>query len=302
MVEDKIKAVSGKLASHRTWMTKMMQRKLLITLACSWAALLGCFGHAQAQQNSVAITPASIDAKVKRGASYTQTFILNNNTGTRLRFTCSVADVWFDEENKRIVGRPGTLTRSASLWVQFSPAEVIVEPRSSGTVKAIVTVPATAAGGYYSVPVFEAMPADPVLADATLEKVSTARASIGVRFNGLMMFTTLDASEYNVEIMGGRIQPPTAFSEFGMQLDIRNRSTTHASLRGAFAILSAAGTLAGRGTIEDKRYMPGQRKTLQATWAGELPPGNYTCVVTLSYNRVGMEPATLVYDLPFEVR
>jgi hypothetical protein len=283
-------------------MTQMIQRKILITLACTWAALLCCFSQTQAQQNSVAVTPASIDAKVKRGSSYTQTFTLTNNTGTRLRFKCSVADVWYDEDNKRITDRPGTLPRSASLWVQFSPSEVIVEPRSSGTVKAMVTVPATAAGGYYSVPVFEAMPADPVLADAALLKVSTARATIGVRFNGLMMFTTLDTSEYNVEFMGGQISPPTASSEFGMQLDVRNRSTTHAGVRGAFAILNATGMLAGRGTIEDKRYMPGQRKTLQATWAGELPPGAYTCVITLSYNRVGMEPATLFYELPFEVK
>jgi hypothetical protein len=280
----------------------MIQRKILITLACTWAAFLCCFSQTQAQQNSVAVTPASIDAKVKRGSSYTQTFTLTNNTGTRLRFKCSVADVWYDEDNKRITDRPGTLPRSASLWVQFSPSEIIVEPRSSGTVKAMVTVPATAAGGYYSVPVFEAMPSDPVLADAALLKVSTARATIGVRFNGLMMFTTLDTSEYNVEFMGGQISPPTASSEFGIQLDVRNRGTTHATIRGAFAILNATGMLAGRGTIEDKRYMPGQRKTLQATWAGELPPGAYTCVITLSYNRVGMEPATLFYELPLEVK
>jgi hypothetical protein len=283
-------------------MTKMIRLKLLITLACSVAALLCCFGQAQAQQNSVAVTPASIDAKVKRGATYTQTFTLNNNTGTRLRFKCSVVDVWYDEDNKRMTGRPGTLPRSASLWVQFSPAEVIVEPRSASTVKAIVMVPPTAAGGYYSVPVFEAMPIDPVLADAALAKVSTAKATIGIRFNGLMMFTALDTTEYNVEIIGGQISPPTASSEFGIQLDVRNRSTAHAGVRGAFAILDAAGALAGRGTIEVKRYLPGQRKTLQAAWAGELKPGIYTCVTTLSYNRVGLEPATLVYELPFEVK
>ena len=278
----------------------MIQNKLLLMIAS--AMLLSCFGNAPAQQNSVAITPASIDAKVKRGTSYTQTFTLNNNTGTRLRFKCSVADVWYDENNRRLAGRPGTLPRSASLWVQFFPAEVIVGPRSSGTVKAIVTVPVTAAGGYYSVPVFDAMPADPLSSDTSPINVSTARATIGIRLNGLMMFTTFDTSEYNVEIMGGQISPPTAFSEFGMQLDVRNRSTAHVGVRGAYAILNAAGALAGRGTIEVKRYLPGQRKTLQSAWAGELKPGIYTCVTTLSYNRVGLEPATLVYELPFEVK
>lgn len=278
----------------------MIQRKSPILLAC--AALLCCCISAQAQQNSVAVTPISIDAKVKRGASYTQTFTLTNNTGTRLRLKCSVEDVWYDEGNNRITGPPGTLPRSASLWVQFSPAEVIVEPRSSSTVKAIVTVPAIAAGGYYSVPVFEAMPTGPVLGGATLAKVSTATATIGVRFNGLMMFTTLDAVEYNVEIMGGRIIPPNTSAELAIQLDVRHRGNAHARVRGSFAILNSFGVLAGRGSIKEKKYLPDQRKLLETGWAGELPPGKYTAVITLSYDRVGMEPATLLYELPLIVQ
>jgi hypothetical protein len=280
-------------------MTKIIQRTLLIKFACLWAALLCCFVQAQAQQNSVGVSPVSVDAKVRRGSSYTQTFTLTNNTGTLLRFRCSVGDIWYDEHNQRVTGRAGTLPRSASLWVQFTPAEVVVEPNRSATVKAIVTVPQLAAGGYYTVPVFEALPAEARTGEA---QGNTATASIGIRFRGLMMFTTEDASEYNVEIMGGQISPPTASSELGMQLDVSNRSTAHAGVRGAFAILNASGALAGRGTTEEKRYLPGQRNALRAAWAGELPPGTYTCVITLSYNRVGMEPATLAYELPFEVR
>ncbi|HBB86519.1 MAG TPA: hypothetical protein DC047_02760 [Blastocatellia bacterium] len=281
-------------------MNKMTQRKSVILLSC--IALLCCIGGAQAQQNSVSVSPVSIDAKVKRGASYTQTFTLTNNTGTRLRFKCSVSDVWYDEGNKRVTGRPGTLPHSASLWVQFSPAEIDVEPGSSASVKAIVTVPQTAAGGYYSVPIFEALPVDPVLASATIAKVSTAKASIGVRFKGLMMFTTLNASEYNVEIMGGHISPPSASAELAMQLDVRNRGNAHARLHGSYAILNSSGALVGRGAIKETRYLPDQRKMLEAGWAGELSPGKYTAVITVSYDRVGMEPATLLYELPLIVQ
>jgi hypothetical protein len=249
----------------------------------------------------VAITPASVDAKVNRGASYTQTFTLVNDTGTKLRFKCSVADVWYDENNNRVAGRPGTLQRSASPWVQFSPDEIILEAHSSGTVNAMVTVPQTAAGSYYSVPVFEAMPADAGLADVTLTKVNLAVATIAVRFNGLMMFTTLADAEYNVEIIGGQITPPNASTELAMQLDLHNGGTAHVFVRGAFAILSSTGVLVGRGAIQEKRYLPGQRVMLQAGWAGELPPGRYISVITLSYDRAGAEPATLLYELPFVV-
>jgi hypothetical protein len=255
------------------------------------------------QQNSVAITPATIDAPVKRGTSYTQIFTLTNGTNTRLRFKCSAADMGYDDNHNRVNARAGSLERSASLWIEFLPAEVVVEAHSSQAVKILVTVPLTAAGGYYSVPVFEAIPADEVISSASVTpKANTAKATFGIRFNGLMMFTTLDAAEYNIEILGGKITPPSPSMELAMQLDIRNRGNAHARVRGNFAILNSAGTLSGRGTIKETRYMPDQQKMLETTWTGELAPGKYTAVITLSYDRVGTNPAILSYELPFVVQ
>lgn len=278
---------------------KMIQKRIFILFACAFVAICG-FGQSLVQAQTLGISPIYVDAKVKRGATYDNIFTITNNTSTRLRFRFSVSDYWYDEQNARIEGRPGTLPRSASPWVQFSPAEVIIEPKSSGVVKAIISVPQTASGGYYTSPIFEAEAADK---PAKLEqKAGIMSAAIAVRVSGLMMLTTDDNAEYFVEVLGGQIIPPTQSSELQIHLDVRNRSTAHAHLRGILAIFDESGKLAGRGKIEQKRYMPGQRDMLNAPWAGELAPGHYTAVVTLSYDRVGMEPATLVYEIPFDVR
>lgn len=277
----------------------MKKFKFLSPFFCAVAVLLGCFGVARAQQASVAISPASIDAKVKPGASHTQNFTITNGTGVRLRFRCSAGDVWFDEQNNRLNGRAGTLPRSASLWIQFAPSEIIVEPHSSAIVKAVITVPQAATGSFYTVPVFEGM-----LADKSAPAVQTivSTASIGVKFRGLMMLTTEQGAEYNVEIMGGKISPPSVSSELELNLDLRNRGTAHAKVRGAFALLNASGALVGRGNIEEKRFLPTQRSFVKSNWAGELPPGNYVAVVTLSYNRIGKEPTSLAYEITFVVK
>ena len=243
------------------------------------------------------VSPASVEVKVKRGSTYTQIYTLFNNTSERLSFSCSVIDYWYDEQNKRLTGRPGTLPRSASPWVHFSPSELIVEPHSSAVVKATITVPLAVAGGYYTMPVFEALPVESNSKTAG----SAATASIGVRFRGLVMLATEDASEYNVEITGGKVSPPTVSAPLEMDVNVGNRGTVHARVRGVFAVLDAKGALAGRGNIEAQKILPGQRYLMRVPWAGELPPGKYTAIVTLSYDRVGMEPATLVYELPFEV-
>lgn len=279
----------------------MNKYKLYILYFGSIIISVGCFNIVQAQQASVAISPASIDAKVKRGVAYTQNFTITNNTGVRLRFNCSVNDMWYDEQNNRLTGRAGTLPRSASLWMQFTPSEIIVEPNSSAVVKAVITIPQNSSGSFYTVPVFEGMPVNKP-ASPSITQISTATASIGVRFRGLMMFTTDEGAEYNVEVMGGKISPPTASTEMEINLDLRNRGTAHAKVRGAFAILNKSGALVGRGNIEEKRYLPTQRDSIKSNWAGNLPAGNYTCVVTLSYNRVGLEPTSIVYELPLIVK
>ncbi len=292
----------------------MSSKKIFIAVTCALLAAV-CSGPARAQQTTavappagpaaaaaVGITPISIDAKVKRGTTYTQTYTLSNNTPARMRFRCTVSDYWYDEQNRRVTDKPGTLPRSASAWVQLTPSEVVVEPHSSASVRAVVSVPLSAAGGYYTMPVFEATTDDASAVYTTGSGGTTATASIGFRFRGLMMLTTEDAAEYNVEIMDGAVKAPTASAPLELSLDVRNRSTTHARVRGSFVILDSSGAPAGRGRIQEKRFMPGQRGDYKAEWAGTLTAGRYTAVVTLSYDRAGAEPATLVYELPFEAR
>jgi hypothetical protein len=274
-----------------------MKQKLLFFFASACVALL-CSAGNPARAQSLGLTPAIMDATVKRGGTYSNTFTLSNGTSTRLRVHCSVTDYWYDEHNQRLVGRAGSLPRSASLWVQFTPSEFIIEPHSSASVNAVITIPLGATGGYYTAPTFETENAD--ASDPALRVRGTAQANLKIRLQGLLLLTTEDATEYNVEIMTGQIAPPTASSPLEINLDVRNRSTAHARVRGVYALLDASGKLAGRGKVEEKMYMPGQRDSIKTAWTGELAPGHYTALVTLSYDRAGMEPTTLIYELPFE--
>jgi hypothetical protein len=254
-----------------------------------------------AQQTSVSITPASIDTTVKAGASYTQKFTFTNGTNERLKVRAYGADMWYDERNERMDGAAGTLPRSASRWIQFTPSEIIVEPNASANVDAIITVPQSAAGSFYTTPIFEAVRAE-VPQIQLVSQTSSAVASIDVRFHVLMMLTTDIGAEYNVEIMNAKVVPPTASSEMELSLDLRNRGNAHAKVRGAFAIVDSAGKLAGRGPIEERRLLPEQRTTKVTKWSGALKPGDYTAIVTLSYDRVGMDPTSLVQEVPFSVK
>ena len=266
---------------------ELKQLRLLLSLACVCGLVLLTSAKSQGQQQSavalspavvdanakqsLGLTPALVDANVKRGNTYTQNFTVVNNTNTKLRFHCSVRDYWYDEHNGRLLGRPGTLPRSASLWVQFSPEDVVVDARSSATIRVIISVPKDAAGGYYTIPFFEGEPAEKP--DAT-----KATSSFAVRLGGLLMLATEGASEYNVEVKGSKVLPPTGSSELELQLDIHNEGTSHIRVRGMFAILDSTGKLVGRGRNEEKTFLPGQHDIYKAPWGDELAPGHYTAV------------------------
>jgi hypothetical protein len=278
-------------------MTKFRYATLSI---CFAIALSTCLVPVSAQ-GSLTITPVSIDTKIKAGASYAQNFTLTNDSNERLKYRSYANDMWYDEQNVRVTARAGTMPRSASLWIQFSPSEGFIEPHSAAIVKATITVPQNAAGSFYTVPVFETTPAGkPAIRNAA--QTTTATTTIGVRFRGLMMLTTETGAEYNVEVMGSKITPPAAMSELELSLDLRNRGTAHAKVRGAYAILDSSGNLAGRGAIEEKRFLPAQRNFIKSKWSGELKPGDYTCVVTLSYNRTGLDPTSMIQEISFSVR
>jgi hypothetical protein len=264
-----------------------------LLLCCSTSRV----AHGQ-QKESIALTPAQVDATVRPGATYTQEFTLSNMTRSRVRFRCSASDYWYDasDNNARLFGLAGTLPRSASPWLHFTPSELTAEPGTSVVVKAVITVPPQASGGYYTMPTFEAEADAPPAPRA-------ASSALVFRLGGLLMLTTDGAVVYDVDVSGGTVTPPTASSALELKLEVNNRSTAHVCLRGIFAILeSATGKVVARGQIEEKRFLPGQREALPASWAGRLAPGEYTVLVTLTHNRAGAEPAALAYELPLIVK
>lgn len=267
------------------------------------ALILLCGGlslRASAQQTqSIGLSPAYLEAYVGRGQAYNQEFTIVNKTTTRLRFHCSVSDFWYDDKGGRVEGRPGTLPHTASTWVQFTPSEILVEPMSSAKVTAVISVPANATGGYYTIPYFQGEQAEEP--NHPSQRKLTAEYSVAVRLGGLLMFATTAGSEYKFEVTGGAVQPPTATSPLSLELEAQNSGNAHVLLRGTYAFLDANGRIAGRGQLEEQRYLPGQRRSFKADWAGELAPGHYTTLLTLTYPRAGSTPTSFVYEIPFDV-
>ncbi|MBC7796639.1 MAG: hypothetical protein H7Z37_07190 [Pyrinomonadaceae bacterium] len=249
---------------------------------------------------SLGVAPAIVIANVKPGKTFTQEFTLANGSDGYVRFRCSLGDYWFDKDNAPVLASAGTLERSASPWIQFTPSEVLIAPQSSVVVKAVISIPQNAVGGYYSMPFFEGEAAEPPNSVASKGEIR-AVSSIALRIGGLIMLSTEKDSDYNIEIVNGKATPPTDSTELELTLDVINRGNVHAYLKGLFAILDDKGQLVGQGKIEDRMAMPSQSRTLKGIWSGDLPPGDYTVLSTISFERAGLAPMSLVNEVPLKV-
>ncbi|MEP6636734.1 MAG: hypothetical protein ABJB97_08400 [Acidobacteriota bacterium] len=278
-----------------------MNRSSLLTNLAALLLIWGgmAIGASAQQTQSVGLSPAYLEADVARGQAYNQEFTIVNKTTTRLRFHCSVSDYWYDEKGGRVEGRPGTLPHTASTWIQFTPSEVVVEPMSSAKVTAVISVPANATGGYYTIPYFQGEQAEEP--NNPNSKKLTAEYTVAVRLGGLLMFATTTGSEYDLEVKGGAVHPPTSTSPLELELEVENHGNAHVLLRGTYAFLDAHEHVAGRGQFEEQRYLPGQHRSFKTDWAGDLAPGHYTTVLTFTYPRAGSTPTSFVYEIPFDV-
>ncbi|MGH9637446.1 MAG: hypothetical protein ACRD72_21640, partial [Candidatus Angelobacter sp.] len=74
-------------------------------------------------------------------------------------------------------------------------------------------------------------------------------------------------------------------------------SNTHVFPVARVAVLDASRKLVAKAEGEEKRFLPGQKNSMHVEWAGKLPAGNYTAVLTVAYGEDRIE----TQQIPFSV-
>src|SRR5262249_48880086 len=128
-------------------MTKKRNRVVLFSLLCG----LFCFAAGQARAQSLGLAPAQVVEKVKPGVPFQFDLSTVNSGDTPVDMHVEITDFWYNEKNEKVFSSPGTSPRSAANWIQFVPDHFEVGAHGTQKMKAIVTPPADARGGYYAV-------------------------------------------------------------------------------------------------------------------------------------------------------
>lgn len=256
----------------------------VLLVATTWA------GSGQAQ--SIGMAPAQIVQKFKPGVPFEFDLSTVNNGESPVEMSVQITDFWYNEKNEKVFPDPGSSPRSAANWIQFVPERFVAQPHGTQKMKAIVTPPADASGGYYAVLFVESKPQ---LAFDHTDDGKTVFTNM--RIGCLVLLSAEKSEQYKVEVSGVQITPPAANQGLDLRFDVFNGSNVHIFPLPRVAVLDTQHKLVAKAESEMKRFLPGQKDSMHVNWAGTLPAGDYTAVLTLAYGEDQIE----TQPIPFHV-
>jgi hypothetical protein len=240
---------------------------------------------------SLGLSPAEIRASFTPQQVLQFDLNVSNEGDVPVPMRGSVSDLWFDPStNEKTFGAPGTLPRSASNWVTFVPATFTVPPHGTATVKVMVTPPKGATGGSYAVLFVESKP------ELSRDPGGSGRAVFAnLRLGALLLLTAAGTADYRVDVRDATLTPPGANRNLTATLRVRNTGNTHIFPNARVTVTNAEKRVVARAAADIKRLFPEQEDSVSVTWAGSLPPGPYTAVLTIGYGNDKVYTQTLPF-------
>jgi len=263
--------------------------ELFHILLCGVFCTLALGGQMRAQ--SLGLAPAQVVEKFKPGVPFQFDLSTVNTGDTPVDMHVEITDFWYNEKNEKVFSSAGSSPRSAANWIQFVPDHFEVAAHGSQKMKAIVTPPADAKGGYYATLFVQSKP------ELSFPRNDGKGVYTSMRIGCLVLLKAEDTEEYKIEISNVKLTPPAEAHSLSVDFDLLNASNTHVFPVARVAVLDSSRKLVAKAESGEKRFLPGQRNSMHVEWAGKLPAGNYTAVLTVAYGEDRIE----TQQVPFTV-
>jgi len=245
-----------------------------------------------ARAQSLALTPAQVQFRFKPGQPFQFDLSVSNKGNAPVALRVSARDFWYNEKNEKLFDPPGSSPRSAANWIESVPHQLMVPAAGTGKVEVIVTPPLQASGGYYAVIFVESKPE---LEEGTEAGGKAVYANM--RLGSLILLSAENTEEYSIEVSDAHFTSPAASRAMKLDFLLFNKSNTHIFPQATVAILNSRHELLAKAEGERKRFLPAQKARLAVSWAGTLPGGSYTAILTVLYG----QDKNYTQEFPFSV-
>jgi hypothetical protein len=267
--------------------TKITKRHLYL-----FAALIGfTLACSPAFAQSLGLAPAQVVEKFKPGVPFEFDLSTVNTGETPVDMTVEITDFWYDDKNEKVFSSPGSSPRSAANWIQFVPDHFEVGAHGTQKMKAIVTPPSDAKGGYYATLFVQSKP------QLSFPKNDGKGVFTSMRIGCLVLLKAESTEDYKIELSNVKLTPPAETHGLALDFDLLNAGNTHVFPVARLAILDDKRKLVAKAEGTEKRFLPGQKNSMHVDWAGKLPAGNYTALVTVAYGEDHIETQQVAFSV-----
>jgi len=194
-------------------------KRHLYLLAALITFAAGCL---PARAQSLGLAPAQVVEKFKPGVPFEFDLSTVNTGETPVDMSVEITDFWYDEKNEKVFSSPGTSPRSAANWIQFVPDRFEVGAHGTQKMKAIVTPPADAKGGYYAVLFVQSKP------QLSFPKNDGKGVFTSMRIGCLVLLRAESTEEYKVELSDVKVTPPADTHGLTVDFNLKNSTATYA--------------------------------------------------------------------------
>lgn len=270
-------------------MTMNRSRQILCRLMFGIVCLAALAGHARAQ--SLGLAPAQVVEDFKPGVPFEFDLSTVNSGDAPVDMQVEITDFWYDEKNEKVFSSPGTSPRSAANWIQFVPDHFEVAAHGTQKMKAIITPPADAKGGYYAVLFVRSKP------QLSFPKANGEGVSTSMRIGCLVLLRAEKTAEYKIELSNVKVASPADAHGLTVDFDLLNAGNAHVFPLARVAVLDTNRKMVAKAESEAKRFLPGQKNSIHVEWAGKLPAGNYTALLTVAYGEDLIETRQITFNV-----
>jgi hypothetical protein len=252
--------------------------------------VMACWPLGAAAQ-SLGLAPGEVREKFKPGVPFEVDLATSNDGGSPVEMSVEIADFWYNEKNEKVFPPPGTAPRSAANWIQFVPERFEVPAHGAQKMKAIITPPSDAKGGYYAVLFVQSKP------QLSFTKSNGQGVFTNMRLGCLVLLDAEKTEDFKIEVSNVKLVPPSAAQRLELSFDLLNAGNVHVFPVARLAVLDAEKKLVAKAQTEEKRYLPGQKDSMHVSWAGSLPAGKYTAVLTVTYGEDRIATQQLAFNV-----
>jgi len=267
-----------------------MKKYFLPTVLISLVAMLW---PAPVAAQSLGLAPAQVVQKFKPGVPFEFELNTANSGDSGVEMSVEITDFWYNASNEKTFNAPGTSPRSAANWIQFVPEHFEVAAHANQKMRAIVTPPSDAKGGYYAVLFVKSRP------QLSFDKTKDGKQVFtNMRIGCLVLLSAEGTEQFKIALTDVKLTPPTGTRGLDVSFVIENQGNTHVFPWPRLAILDAQHKLVAKAETDMKRYLPGQKDAMHVEYNGALEPGSYTVVLTIPYGEDKIETQTLPLTIP----